>query len=94
MKLYEIIYIVKPTIEEGRREEILENLRQTISENGSIVDTHDMGKRRLAYEIKNNKQGYYSIVRFKSDGSSNNLIKKKMKLNEDVIRDMIVKVDQ
>lgn len=94
MRKYEVIYIVKPTIEEERRKEILEIAKEVIGANGTVTEVEEMGKRRLAYEIKNNTEGYYTVISYEADTSVNPILKRKFKLNEDVVRDLIVRVDQ
>lgn len=94
MRKYEVIYIVKPTIEEERRKEILETAKEVIGANGTVTEVEEMGKRRLAYEIKNNTEGYYTVISYEADTSVNPILKRKFKLNEDVVRDLIVRVDQ
>ena len=49
MRNYEVIYIVKPTIDDERRKEILEEAKQVIAEAGTVTEVEEMGKRRLAY---------------------------------------------
>lgn len=93
MRNYEIMYIVKPTIDEGRRTEILDAVKKIIETAGSVKEVIDMGSKKLAYEIKKNAEGYYMLVSYEADTTVNPELKKRMKLNEDVIRDLIIKID-
>ena len=61
MNKYESIMILVPDIEEKRKEEILDKIRNVImnySTKDKEIVVEEMGKKRLAYEIKNNKEGY------------------------------------
>ena len=94
MRNYEAIYIVKPTIDDERRKEILEEAKQVIAEAGTVTEVEEMGKRRLAYEIKNNTEGYYTVISEEAETSVNPILKRKFKLNDDVVRDLIVRMDK
>lgn len=94
MRKYEIIYIVKPTIDDEGRKAILEEAKNVISKEGTVTQVDEMGKRRLAYEIKNNTEGFYTVVSYETESDINPILKRKFKLNEDVIRDLIVRVDK
>jgi small subunit ribosomal protein S6 len=94
MRKYEIIYIVKPTIDDERRAAILEEAKKIIENDGSVSEVEEMGKRRLAYEIKKNTEGFYTVISYEAEVSVNPILKKKFKLNEDVIRDLIIRVDK
>ena len=94
MRNYEAIYIVKPTIDDERRKEILEEAKQVIAEAGTVTEVEEMGKRRLAYEIKNNTEGYYTVISYEAETSVNPILKRKFKLNDDVVRDLIVRMDK
>ena len=94
MRNYEAIYIVKPTIDDESRKEILEQAKQVIAEAGTVTEVEEMGKRRLAYEIKNNAEGYYTVISYEAETTVNPILKRKFKLNDDVVRDLIVRMDK
>jgi len=94
MRNYESIYIVKPTVDDERRKEILEEAKQVIAESGTVTEVEEMGKRRLAYEIKNNTEGYYTVISYEAETTVNPILKRKFKLNDDVVRDLIVRMDK
>jgi small subunit ribosomal protein S6 len=94
MRNYESIYIVKPTVDDERRKEILEEAKRVIAESGTVTEVEEMGKRRLAYEIKNNTEGYYTVISYEAETTVNPILKRKFKLNDDVVRDLIVRMDK
>lgn len=94
MRKYEAIYIVKPTVDDEGRKAILEEAKNVIAKDGTVTKVDEMGKRRLAYEIKNNTEGFYTVVSYETEAAINPILKRKFKLNEDVIRDLIVRVDK
>jgi len=94
MRKYEIVYIVKTTVDDERKAEILDEAKGIIETAGTVTEVEEMGKRRLAYEIKKNTEGFYTVISYEAEVSVNPILKKKFKLNEDVIRDLIVRVDK
>jgi len=88
---YEVTYIIRPNIEEAEAdakiEAIAEQLRQSGAEVGEI---EKMGKRRLAYEIDDVREGYFPVMKFKSDAAQAKELKRQLGLNEDVMRELLI----
>jgi len=91
---YEVTYIVRPNLEEAdvdtKVEAIAESLRTSGAEVGEI---EKMGKRRLAYEIDDMREGYYVVMKFKSDAAQAKELKRLRGLNEDVMREILINTD-
>ena len=67
MRTYEVMYVVRPNIEDEARKALVERFKGVLSSNGSeIIEEKDWGKRRLAYEIQDFAEGFYNIVRIKA----------------------------
>ncbi|MFQ7173490.1 MAG: 30S ribosomal protein S6 [Thomasclavelia ramosa] len=63
MNKYEIMFIVKPDVEDDARNALIESFKGILTANGGTVDNVDeWGLRDLAYEIQDFKKGYYVIV--------------------------------
>jgi small subunit ribosomal protein S6 len=68
LKLYEILFIVHPNYEENRMTKIVDNVKEKITNNGgTIINVDEMGKKKLAYKIDNQKYGSYILIRFESE---------------------------
>jgi len=91
---YEVTYIVRPQLEEAEVDErvqtFVEGLRTNGGEPGEI---EKMGKRRLAYEIADVREGYYVVMKFKSGAAQAKELERQLRLNEDVMRAMLIKLD-
>ena len=70
MNKYETVMILNSTISKESRNNAIEKIKNYIQENGEIEKTEDIGKRKLAYEIKRNKEGYYYIIEFMAEPES------------------------
>ena len=71
MRKYEIMYIIRPNIEEDAKKALVERFNGILTEKGAeIVETKDWGKRRLAYEINDFRDGYYQIIKVNAEACS------------------------
>jgi small subunit ribosomal protein S6 len=62
---YELMLIVNPNADEERQKEIVDRLRATVEAgNGTIAGIDEWGKKKLAYEIKKETEGVYTVVTF------------------------------
>ena len=69
MSLYEGMYVLKPTLTEGERQEALAALQKGIEEQGGeVVKVHDQQRRKLAYDIQGYHEGFYYILYFRLPG--------------------------
>jgi small subunit ribosomal protein S6 len=91
MRDYETIFILDPNLEEGEvKDEIAKVENLITSLNGEIVGVEPGGKRRLTYEIKGNREGYYTLINFRFEPSSLTELERAYKINERVLRHIIV----
>jgi len=91
MRLYETVFILDPKLEENEVSEEIGKVRDLITRlGGEIVKVEEGGKRKLAYEIKRNKEGYYVLIVFRSDPSCIAEIERSYRLNEKVLRHIII----
>ena len=91
MRKYEVMYIIRPDIEQEAVQAAVEKF-QGIIQNGGEITKHDvMGKRRLAYEINKIRDGVYVLVNFTSTPDVITELERVMKISDEVIRYLITK---
>ena len=66
MNKYESIIIINPSLEEQGMKEIIKKFEDRINSEGKIESVEEMGKRKLAYEIKKNSEGFYVLYNFEA----------------------------
>lgn len=94
MAFYESTIIVRPDITATDLEALNDNLTGIItSSNGKVVKSEMWGLRDLAYKIKKNKKGSYIHYGIEANVDTVNEYKRKISLNEDIMRHLIIKVD-
>jgi small subunit ribosomal protein S6 len=92
MVKYEGVFILKPNMEEEETKSQVERITSIIEDNNGKVDKVDeWGQRRLAYEIKKNKEGYYTIINFQAETDLVKELDRTSKINENIIRHMIIR---
>ncbi len=95
MSKYELMYIIDTSLEEASRKELVERISNLIVENGGTVEKVDeWGKRRLAYPINYKNEGYYVLVNFEAGSDLPKEIERVLQISDDVLRTLIVKVEQ
>ena len=94
MKAYEILYIIRPDMDEEATTALVDRLSGLAASNGGQnVTVEKWGKRRLAYEIKDYKEGQYILMNFDAEGKTSQEIERVMKISDDVIRFLTVRKD-
>ncbi|TFB21117.1 30S ribosomal protein S6 [Filobacillus milosensis] len=94
MNKYEIMYIIRPDVEEEARKAEVERLHKVLTDNGAeITNVDEMGQRRLAYEINDYRDGYYVVVNFDSETVAVDEFSRAAKFSDDVLRHMAIRED-
>lgn len=87
MKKYELMYIIRPNIEEDARKALVERFDEILTSNGAeIIESKEWGKRRLAYEIEDFREGYYQIVKAHAGSQAIDEYTRLANISEDIIR--------
>ncbi|MEC0301642.1 MULTISPECIES: 30S ribosomal protein S6 [Terribacillus] len=95
MREYEIMYIVRPDIEEEAKTALVERFNGILTDNGAeIVKVDEKGKKRLAYEINDHRDGYYFIINLKGNEAAINEFDRQAKFSDDIIRQMAIRLDE
>ena len=95
MSLYEHVFICRQDISQQQVESLTENLTAILSEQGGSVEkTEYWGLRSLAYRVKKNRKGHYSLLNITADHSAISEMERQMSLNDDILRFMTIRVDE
>jgi small subunit ribosomal protein S6 len=92
---YELVYILPPDTTEQQVAELHTQIETIVSRmNGQIEKTENWGRKRLAYEIGRNKEGVYVLDLINGNGELMKEIDRRLKTMDQVIRHMVVRVDE
>ena len=96
MRKYEIALLLDPTIEDTEVDDKFESVLEILKSQGAKIiedQTLDWGKRKLAYPIKKKGNGIYRIYRFNAETRAITEIERRLRIDEQVLRSLIVLYD-
>ncbi|HHY40759.1 MAG TPA: 30S ribosomal protein S6 [Syntrophaceticus sp.] len=94
MRSYETLFILKPDLEEEAITAAIERLTALIQNNkGAVEQVNRWGKKKLAYEIQDYREGYYTLVLFQGEPETAKELDRVMRLSDEVMRHVIVRRD-
>lgn len=92
MQLYESIFITRPNISEDENTRVLDKIKAVVEKNGgSINQTENWGKKKLAYEVKKERKGVYIIMRFSGSGKLVDELERYFRVEDSILKYMTVK---
>ncbi|REE56359.1 SSU ribosomal protein S6P [Paenibacillus taihuensis] len=91
MRKYEVMYIIRPDVEQEAVQAITEKFQAIIGNGGEIIKHDVIGKRRLAYEINKIRDGIYVLVNFNGTNEVVAELDRVMKITDEVIRCLITR---
>lgn len=92
MQNYETMYILRPDLGEEQVELAIAKYQNILRENGGDgMEIQHRGKRRLAYEIKKQRDGIYIQMNYKAKGKAIAVLERAMRLSDEVIRYLTIK---
>ena len=91
MRKYEVMYIIRPDVEQEAVQATVEKFQGIIQNGGEITKNDVLGKRRLAYEINKVRDGIYVLVNFTAAPEVVAELERILKISDEVIRYLITK---
>ena len=94
MNKYELALVLSARLEDEERLAALEKVKEQITRfGGEIKDIDEWGKKRLAYEIQKEKEGFYYFIHFEAEAAAPAEIESRIRIMEPVLRFLCVKQD-
>lgn len=95
MNKYEIMFIVKPDMEEAAIKKEAESMKKVLTDaKAKIIEEKAMGQRELAYEIRKYNTGYYYLFVVEASKEAEQEFNRVARINENLLRHLIVKVEE
>lgn len=92
MRKYEVMYILRPDVEQEAVDAIAERFNEIITSGGGEITKHEvLGKKRLAYEIKKFRDGIYVQTQFTCEPSVVAELERIIRITDEVIRHLVVR---
>ena len=90
MNKYETMYIISPTLDEEQVKALVEKFNNLISEHGEIEKVEEWGRKKLAYEVQDQKERYYVLLYFTANPEFPAELERNFKINENILKYLIL----
>ncbi len=95
MSLYEHVFLARQDVSPQQVEQLVEQYKTLIEESGGTVGkVENWGLRTLAYRINKNRKAHYTLMNLSADPAAIAEMERQMRLNEDIMRFMTIRVDE
>ena len=91
MNKYESVIIINPSIEEEGIKNLINKFSGLINTEGKVESIDELGKRKLAYEVKKNKEGYYVVFNFEAKPTLIAELERNYRITDEVIKFIVVR---
>lgn len=90
---YETVIVVTAKNGEEGNAAVIERYKKLIAENGTVESVDEWGKRRFAYPIQKQTEGYYTLINFKSAPEFIYELERRYRIADEILRTVVVKKD-
>lgn len=95
MPIYESVFIARQDVTAAQVEGLVETFEKVITDGGgSVPKKENWGLKTLAYKIKKNRKGHYTLMNLDAPANAVHEMERQMRINEDVLRYITIKVDE
>ena len=91
MNKYESVIIINPSVEEEGMKTLIQKFTDLIDKDGKVEKVEELGKKRLAYEVKKNKEGYYVVFYFDANPQAIAELERNYRITDEVIKFIVIK---
>ena len=93
MNKYESVVIINPSVEEEKVKELSQKFTDIINSDGKVEKVEELGKKKLAYEVKKNKEGYYIVINFEANPNLIAELERHYRIIDEVIKFITIKAE-
>ena len=94
MNKYELALVVSAKMEDEERAAVVEKAKSYITRyNGTISEVVEWGKKKLAYEIRHQREGFYYFIQFEADANCPAEVERHLRIMDNVLRYLVVRKD-
>ncbi len=93
MNKYETLVVLRPDLEEEKRNELIEKFKGIIASDGEVEEVNEWGMKKLAYEINKLKEGYYVLINFKANTDLPKELERNYRISDAVIRYIVISLE-
>lgn len=94
MNKYESVVIINPNLEAESIKVLIAKISDLINGNGTVSSVEELGKRKLAYEIKKLNEGYYVVLKFEAKPELITELERVYRITDEVMKFIVVKEEE
>ena len=94
MNKYETLYIISPTVDEEATKGLVEKFSNLVSGHGELEKVEEWGRKKLAYEVQDQKEGYYVLMNFSANPDFPAELERNFKIKDGILKYMVIKKDK
>ena len=91
MNKYESVIIINPSLEDEAIKNTVKSFEDLINKEGKVLETNEVGRKKLAYEIKKNSEGYYVVLNFEANPNLVAELERVYRITDEVIKFIVVR---
>ena len=93
MNKYESVIIINSNLEDEKIKAVIKRFSDLINKNGKVESVDEVGKKKLAYEINKQAEGYYAVINFEAKPDSIVELERNYRIADEIIKFIVVKKD-
>ncbi|MHB1041956.1 MAG: 30S ribosomal protein S6 [Eubacteriales bacterium] len=95
MRKYEVVFVLRADLDEEKNQAFIDKFKAIVeNKGGEIVKLDKWGKRRLAYEVKDLREGFYVVMKMNATPEAAAELERIFKLTDEILRHMIVREEE
>ena len=94
MNKYESVIIVNPNVDEEGIKALEKKFTDIINNDGKLEKIDNLGKRKLAYEVKKNNEGIYLVLIFEANANLIEELQRNYRITDEVIKFIVIKIEE
>ncbi len=94
MNKYESVIIINPSADEDKVKSLVDRFSDLINKQGKVEKVDNLGKKKLAYEVKKNKEGIYVVFYFEAEPSLIAELERNYRITDEVIKFIVVRNEE
>jgi small subunit ribosomal protein S6 len=95
MRIYENLFIVKPDATEEEIDGLIDQMSKNVTTHGGTIDkVEKWGKRRLAYRVEKQREGFYVLMQFTAAASTVHEFERRLRVQDSIIKFLTVRIDE
>ena len=94
MNKYESVIIINPSVDDEKLKDLENKFTDLINKDGKLTKIDELGKKKLAYEVRKNKEGIYLVLYFEANPTLIEELERNYRITDEVIKFIVIRVEE